>query len=144
MAELKIMSHIGKHLNIVNLLGACTTSLNKRELLLIVEYCRFGNIQKYLMVHRNHYIDQVDPVTGEINFLIGEDILDGNGDDLARAREEEMSVAYARRRSVTLTQQCLFRSGKVVQIMTMIMCRFTLLQVSRYWSVLCIFPVDSM
>ena len=90
MAELKIMSHIGKHLNIVNLLGACTMTLNKRELLVIVEYCRFGNIQKYLMVHRNHYIDQVDPFTGEINFMIGEDILDGmddEGRDMARVRE---------------------------------------------------------
>ena len=106
MAELKIMSHIGKHLNIVNLLGACTVTLNKRELLVIVEYCRFGNIQKYLMVHRNHYIDQVDPLTGEINFMIGEDIIDGvddDGRDMARVREEEeMSVAYARRRSSTL------------------------------------------
>ena len=106
MAELKIMSHIGKHLNIVNLLGACTMTLNKRELLVIVEYCRFGNIQKYLMVHRNHYIDQVDPLTGDINFMIGEDIMDGiedDGRDMARVREEEeMSVAYARRRSSTL------------------------------------------
>ena len=32
MAELKIMIHLGKHLNIVNLLGACTSSLNRREL----------------------------------------------------------------------------------------------------------------
>ena len=40
MSELKIMLHLGKHINIVNLLGACTTSLNKRELLIIVEYCR--------------------------------------------------------------------------------------------------------
>ena len=32
MAEIKIMYHIGKHLNIVNLLGACTENLaNKRE-----------------------------------------------------------------------------------------------------------------
>ena len=41
MSELKIMIHLGKHLNIVNLLGACTTGLAKRELLIIVEYCRY-------------------------------------------------------------------------------------------------------
>ena len=40
MSELKIMIQLGKHLNIVNLLGACTTGLAKRELLIIVEYCR--------------------------------------------------------------------------------------------------------
>lgn len=106
MSELKIMIHLGKHLNILNLLGACTSSLNKRELLVIVEYCRFGNIQKYLLLHRNHFIDQTDPDTGEINFQIGQDIIDGHGSDLAKAREEdEMSTAYAyaRRRSSGLT-----------------------------------------
>ena len=41
MAELKIMIHLGRHLNIVNLLGACTVGLARRELLVIVEYCRF-------------------------------------------------------------------------------------------------------
>ena len=40
MAELKIMIHLGRHLNIVNLLGACTVGLARRELLVIVEYCR--------------------------------------------------------------------------------------------------------
>lgn len=40
MAELKIMMHLGRHLNIVNLLGACTVGLARRELLVIVEYCR--------------------------------------------------------------------------------------------------------
>ena len=92
MAELKIMIHLGKHLNIVNLLGACTSGLNRRELYVIVEYCRFGNVQKYLQLHRNHFINQIDPVSGEIDFLIGGPALD----DLPRAREEdELSAAYA-------------------------------------------------
>lgn len=30
--ELKIMIHLGRHLNVVNLLGACTRDINKREL----------------------------------------------------------------------------------------------------------------
>lgn len=30
MSELKIMLHIGKHANIVNLLGACTKNLKKQ------------------------------------------------------------------------------------------------------------------
>ena len=65
MSELKIMIHLGRHLNIVNLLGACTKGLAKRELFVIVEYCRFGNLQKYLLQHRNHYIDQIDPLSGK-------------------------------------------------------------------------------
>ncbi len=96
MAELKIMIHLGRHLNILNLLGACTTSLNKRELLVIVEYCRFGNIQKYLLLHRNSYINQINPATADIDFKIGADIIEQHGNDLPRAREEdEMSAAYA-------------------------------------------------
>ena len=86
MAELQIMSHMGKHANIVNLLGACTMTLNKRELLIIMEYCRFGNIQKYLMDHRNHYIDQVDPFTGEINSMMREDIMDIHDKERNKAR----------------------------------------------------------
>ncbi|XP_071746500.1 vascular endothelial growth factor receptor 1 [Lepeophtheirus salmonis] len=56
MSEIKIMLHLGKHLNVVNLLGACTTDLNKRELWVIVEYCRYGNLQQYLLRHRKSFI----------------------------------------------------------------------------------------
>ncbi|KAI9559362.1 hypothetical protein GHT06_016151 [Daphnia sinensis] len=60
ISELKIMIYLGAHLNVVNLLGACTKSIVKGELLVIVEYCRFGNLQTYLVKHRNHFINQVD------------------------------------------------------------------------------------
>lgn len=30
-SELKIMVHLGKHLNVVNLLGACTKNISKRK-----------------------------------------------------------------------------------------------------------------
>ena len=33
MSELKIMSHLGRHSNIVNLLGAITTNIQKSELM---------------------------------------------------------------------------------------------------------------
>ncbi|XP_062846492.1 platelet-derived growth factor receptor beta [Trichomycterus rosablanca] len=48
MSELKIMSHLGPHLNIVNLLGACT---KPGPLYLVTEYCRYGDLVDYL--HRN-------------------------------------------------------------------------------------------
>lgn len=28
--------------------------------MVIVEYCRFGNLQSYLIRHRNHFINQLD------------------------------------------------------------------------------------
>ncbi|KAG5675894.1 hypothetical protein PVAND_005754 [Polypedilum vanderplanki] len=59
VSELKIMIHMGQHLNVVNLLGAVTKNIAKRELMVIVEYCRFGNLQSFLVKHRPYFIDQV-------------------------------------------------------------------------------------
>ncbi|KAK0183116.1 hypothetical protein PV327_001186 [Microctonus hyperodae] len=74
-SELKIMVHLGKHLNVVNLLGACTRNIAKRELLVIVEYCRFGNLHNYLLRHRLDFINQIDPATEKIDPLIGHELL---------------------------------------------------------------------
>ncbi|XP_057377778.1 mast/stem cell growth factor receptor kita-like isoform X2 [Daphnia carinata] len=60
IGELKILACLGSHLNVVNLLGACTKRIDKGDLLVIVEYCRFGNLQTYLIKHRNSFINQVD------------------------------------------------------------------------------------
>uniref|UniRef100_A0A8D0GYU3 receptor protein-tyrosine kinase n=1 Tax=Sphenodon punctatus TaxID=8508 RepID=A0A8D0GYU3_SPHPU len=45
MSELKIMSHLGHHENIVNLLGACT---HGGPVLVITEYCRYGDLLNFL------------------------------------------------------------------------------------------------
>uniref|UniRef100_A0A8C7JEA8 receptor protein-tyrosine kinase n=1 Tax=Oncorhynchus kisutch TaxID=8019 RepID=A0A8C7JEA8_ONCKI len=50
ISELKIMSHLGPHLNIVNLLGACT---KQGPIYLITEYCCYGDLVDYL--HRNKH-----------------------------------------------------------------------------------------
>ena len=81
MSELKIMTHLGHHQNIVNLLGAITTSLQMRklwpayhgleysisvpgELYVIVEYCKYGNLQKYISSKRDTFISQINPMSG--------------------------------------------------------------------------------
>ncbi|XP_051172493.1 vascular endothelial growth factor receptor 1-like isoform X2 [Leptopilina boulardi] len=69
-SELKIMVHLGKHINIVNLLGACTKNISKHELLIILEYCHFGNLHNYLLRQREDFIDQIDPATGKFNVNI--------------------------------------------------------------------------
>ncbi|XP_026326483.1 vascular endothelial growth factor receptor 1 isoform X4 [Hyposmocoma kahamanoa] len=70
-SELKIMVHLGKHINIVNLLGACTKNVGKRELIVIVEYCKFGNIHNYLQKHREVFVDQLnensEKTVGKVN-----------------------------------------------------------------------------
>ncbi|XP_078053199.1 vascular endothelial growth factor receptor 1-like isoform X2 [Augochlora pura] len=74
-SELKIMVHLGKHLNIVNLLGACTKNILKRELLVIVEFCRYGNLHHYLLRNRSCFINQIDPETGKLDLSIGVNLL---------------------------------------------------------------------
>lgn len=54
MSELKILIHIGHHLNVVNLLGACTKPGG--PLMVIVEFCKFGNLSTYLRSKRNEFI----------------------------------------------------------------------------------------
>ncbi|XP_069619688.1 platelet-derived growth factor receptor beta [Ranitomeya imitator] len=50
MSELKIMSHLGPHLNIVNLLAACTKA---GPIYIVTEYCRYGDLVDYL--HKNKH-----------------------------------------------------------------------------------------
>ncbi|XP_022091569.1 uncharacterized protein LOC110979807 [Acanthaster planci] len=52
MTELKMLIHIGPHLNVVNLMGACT----RTELLIIVEYCIHGNLSDYLRSRRDSFV----------------------------------------------------------------------------------------
>ncbi|XP_020384459.1 vascular endothelial growth factor receptor 2 isoform X1 [Rhincodon typus] len=54
MSELKILIHIGHHLNVVNLLGACTKAGG--PLMVIVEFCKYGNLSNYLRSKRSNYI----------------------------------------------------------------------------------------
>ncbi|XP_028278334.1 macrophage colony-stimulating factor 1 receptor 2 isoform X2 [Parambassis ranga] len=48
MSELKILSHLGYHDNIVNLLGACTRG---GPMLMITEYCSHGDLLNFLRAH---------------------------------------------------------------------------------------------
>lgn len=66
-SELKIMIHLGRHLNVVNLLGACTRDIHKRELVVIVEYCRYGNLHDFLLKQRSNFINQINEKTGRID-----------------------------------------------------------------------------
>ncbi|KAK3861992.1 hypothetical protein Pcinc_032098 [Petrolisthes cinctipes] len=60
-SEVKIMIHIGRHVNIVNLLGAHSKDLaSKGELMLLVEYCRYGNILDYMHRHRKEFVNQIN------------------------------------------------------------------------------------
>ncbi|XP_059196558.1 platelet-derived growth factor receptor alpha isoform X2 [Centropristis striata] len=53
MSELKIMTHLGPHINIVNLLGACTKS---GPIYIITEYCFYGDLVNYLHKNRENFL----------------------------------------------------------------------------------------
>ena len=59
--ELKVLLYLGSHLNVVNLLGACTKNTFKGDLLVMVEYCRHGNLRNYLISQRKNFVNQLDP-----------------------------------------------------------------------------------
>lgn len=41
------------------------------ELLVIVEYCKFGNVHNYLFTNRHNYVNQIDSATGNIDYSYG-------------------------------------------------------------------------
>ncbi|KAM9846482.1 macrophage colony-stimulating factor 1 receptor 2 [Aulostomus maculatus] len=53
MSELKILSHLGYHDNIVNLLGACTQG---GPMLMITEYCSHGDLLNFLRAHAHNFM----------------------------------------------------------------------------------------
>nr|XP_033782802.1 macrophage colony-stimulating factor 1 receptor isoform X2 [Geotrypetes seraphini] len=62
MSELKIMSHLGHHENIVNLLGACTYG---GPILVITEYCCYGDLLNFLRTKAESIVIK-DPVKESI------------------------------------------------------------------------------
>jgi len=65
MSELKMMTHLGNHENIVNLLGACTLS---GPIYLIFEYCCYGDLLNYLRNKREKFHRTWTEIFKEHNF----------------------------------------------------------------------------
>ncbi|EFX62888.1 hypothetical protein DAPPUDRAFT_119760 [Daphnia pulex] len=63
--ELKMMIHLWEHLNIVNLMGACTNTNIKEEILVIIEFCKFGDLKSYLIKHRDQFINELNALAHE-------------------------------------------------------------------------------
>ncbi|XP_013860339.1 KIT proto-oncogene, receptor tyrosine kinase b isoform X1 [Austrofundulus limnaeus] len=54
MSELKVLSYLGNHVNIVNLLGACTIG---GPILVITEYCCYGDLLNFLRKKRESFLN---------------------------------------------------------------------------------------
>ncbi|ODM90595.1 Receptor-type tyrosine-protein kinase FLT3 [Orchesella cincta] len=48
VSEIEVMSHLGRHDNIVNLVGIYTKSIRKGKIYLFLELCSLGSLDKYL------------------------------------------------------------------------------------------------
>ncbi|KFB35797.1 hypothetical protein ZHAS_00002717 [Anopheles sinensis] len=60
VSELKVHVHAGHHLNVVNLLGAVIDNVSEGELLLVMEYCRFGDMKHFLQQNRPYFENNAD------------------------------------------------------------------------------------
>ncbi|NXG27230.1 FLT3 kinase, partial [Dromaius novaehollandiae] len=84
MSELKMMTHIGSHENIVNLLGACTVS---GPIYLIFEYCCYGDLLNYLRSKREKFHWTLTDIFKQHNFSFYHNIhLDRN------SREDDFEI----------------------------------------------------
>ncbi|CAL8090050.1 unnamed protein product [Orchesella dallaii] len=58
LSELKIMIYIGRHPNIVSLIGASTEKIKEKTLYIVVEFCANGSLEDYLRKNKSHVVDQ--------------------------------------------------------------------------------------
>uniref|UniRef100_A0A3Q3XB02 receptor protein-tyrosine kinase n=1 Tax=Mola mola TaxID=94237 RepID=A0A3Q3XB02_MOLML len=66
ISELKVLVHLGPHLNVVNLLGACTRG---GPVYLITEFCRHGDLVNYLQRNKHTFL-QGDTHTKRLNVRV--------------------------------------------------------------------------
>jgi proto-oncogene tyrosine-protein kinase Kit len=59
VSELKRLIHVGQHVNLVNLLGAVTVNIAKRDFMVILEHCEFGNLKSFLVKQRSRFINEI-------------------------------------------------------------------------------------
>ena len=57
LAELKVMSYLGKHPHLVRMIGAITENISDGEVYLIFEYFSNGNVRKFMRSHRDTFVD---------------------------------------------------------------------------------------
>lgn len=88
MSELKILIHIGHHLNVVNLLGACTKPGG--PLMVIVEFCKYGNLANFLRGKRGDFIASKALINMDKNVKIFHDS-DGKPTQLIKHRLESVA-----------------------------------------------------
>ena len=57
MCEIKVLDKLDKHLNLVNMVGACTSQISNGKLWLLLEYCPCGDMKNFLNKKRDVFIE---------------------------------------------------------------------------------------
>ncbi|CAB3989128.1 fibroblast growth factor receptor homolog 1-like isoform X2 [Paramuricea clavata] len=80
LSEMNMMKNIGKHKNIVNLIGCCTQN---GPLFMVIEYAKFGNLRQFLRDRRPANGEFIDTSTEE----------DSSADGEKRSSEEAITLS---------------------------------------------------
>ena len=57
LVEIKIMSHVNPHLNLVSMIGACTSELAEHgKMWLLLEFCRHGDLRNYVIENKEQIL----------------------------------------------------------------------------------------
>uniref|UniRef100_A0A8C5M2V7 Mast/stem cell growth factor receptor n=1 Tax=Leptobrachium leishanense TaxID=445787 RepID=A0A8C5M2V7_9ANUR len=95
MSELKVLSYLGHHKNIVNLLGACTVG---GPTLVITEYCCYGDLLNFLRRKRDSFIcpkfEEHSDTALYKNLLNSKNSKDHIGDGLSEYMDMKPGVSY--------------------------------------------------
>ena len=79
--EIKIMSNVNPHLNLVSMVGACTSGLKDEGLLwLVLEFCPHGDLRTYLQNNEKKILDGkelIDPINSRCMIKWAYDIANG-------------------------------------------------------------------
>ena len=60
MCEIKMLEKIDNHLNIVNMLGACTTQLSSGQIWLLLEFCPHGDMKSFLLKNQEILLQSLE------------------------------------------------------------------------------------
>ena len=61
LQEIKIMSHIRPHLNLVSMIGSCASELNnQKEMWLIIEFCHHGELKSFLIENKKQILSGIE------------------------------------------------------------------------------------
>ena len=75
IGEMKIMSNLKMHPNLVNLLGACRTELYLNELYLLLEYCPYGDLKTFLVDNRSKFGSCLKNIPGHLDSMYNSRLL---------------------------------------------------------------------